>query len=179
MDIREVKTRRSIHNAFLEIRSKKPLEKITVKELSEKAEISKATFYLHYHDIYDLSEQLQKDFISTIIDLVPDPDAFLDDMVGAHKVLNSAIISNISIIDILFSGSQRSVLSVLVEGEIKKAIFEKHPEFENDAAVNTKLSFLIMGSFYAYLHNSSIFPSDKVNQTILEMLERINKAVEE
>ena len=55
MDLRTEKTKRSIINSFLELRSRKPLEKITVKELSEKAEINKATFYLHYHDIYDLS----------------------------------------------------------------------------------------------------------------------------
>ena len=51
MDLRVEKTKRSIINAFLNLRSRKPLEKITVKELSEIAQINKATFYLHYHDI--------------------------------------------------------------------------------------------------------------------------------
>ena len=45
-------------NAFLELRSKKALEKITVRELCEKAEINKSTFYTHFRDIYDLSEYL-------------------------------------------------------------------------------------------------------------------------
>ncbi|MBR3282470.1 MAG: TetR/AcrR family transcriptional regulator [Ruminococcus sp.] len=45
MDMRIEKTRRSIINAFLQLRAKKPLEKITVKELSALAEINKATFY--------------------------------------------------------------------------------------------------------------------------------------
>lgn len=143
MDHREVKTKRSIHNAFLELRSKKPLEKISIKELSEKAEISKATFYLHYHDIYDLSEHLQQEVITKIIELVPDPDAFLCDMYTAHKALQTAFLSNKTMIDILFSGSQESKLSVLFENEMKKALFQKHPEYENDVAINTKLSFLI------------------------------------
>ena len=56
MDMRIEKTRRSIINAFLQLRAQKPLEKITVKELSALAEINKATFYLHYRDIYELSE---------------------------------------------------------------------------------------------------------------------------
>ena len=55
MDLRTERTKRSIINAFLELRSQKPLEKITVKELSELAFINKATFYTHYQDIYDLS----------------------------------------------------------------------------------------------------------------------------
>lgn len=41
MDKRITKTKRSIINAFLELRSKKAIEKITVKELCEKAEINK------------------------------------------------------------------------------------------------------------------------------------------
>ena len=56
MDLREKKTKRNIRNAFIELRAKKPLERISIKELAELAEISKATFYLHYKDIYDLSE---------------------------------------------------------------------------------------------------------------------------
>lgn len=41
MDLRAQRTRRSIINAFIELRALKPLEKITVKELSERALITK------------------------------------------------------------------------------------------------------------------------------------------
>ena len=50
MDLREKKTKRSIKNAFIKLRSSKPLERITIKELVDLAEISKATFYLHYNN---------------------------------------------------------------------------------------------------------------------------------
>ena len=58
MDIRMEKTEKAIKNAFIELRSKKPLEKITVKELCSLACINKSTFYSHYEDIYALSEVL-------------------------------------------------------------------------------------------------------------------------
>ena len=70
MDLRTERTKRSIINAFLELRSKKPLEKITVKELSELAFINKATFYTHYQDIYDLSEQLETEFVTNILNQI-------------------------------------------------------------------------------------------------------------
>ena len=41
MDLRIKKTKNNIHNAFLQLRAKKPLERISVKELCEIAEISK------------------------------------------------------------------------------------------------------------------------------------------
>ena len=68
MDIRIHKTRTSIYNAFFTLREKKELEKITIKELTELAKISKQTFYLHYKDIYDLSEQIEKKLINELME---------------------------------------------------------------------------------------------------------------
>ena len=59
MDLRIEKTERGIKNAFIELRSRKPLEKITVRELCELACINKSTFYSHYKDIYDLSDSME------------------------------------------------------------------------------------------------------------------------
>ena len=74
MDLRVERTRKSIHNAFIQLRSKKPLEKISVKELSELAYINKATFYSHYKDIYDLSDNLEDELIASIIKTMPNPE---------------------------------------------------------------------------------------------------------
>ena len=61
MDLRIEKTEKGIRNAFIELRSSKPLEKITIKELCEHAYINKSTFYSHYKDIYDLSERMEEE----------------------------------------------------------------------------------------------------------------------
>ena len=70
MDQREIKTKRAIKNAFLMLRAQKPIEKITIRELAALAEISKATFYLHYQDIYDLSEQIGKEVLTNILNSI-------------------------------------------------------------------------------------------------------------
>lgn len=49
IDLRVVKTKENITHSFLELLEKKSIEKITVKELCEKARISRNTFYQHYH----------------------------------------------------------------------------------------------------------------------------------
>ncbi len=51
-------TKKAITNAFVQLISEKPLNKITVKELSELCGITRRTFYYHYQDIYDLVEKL-------------------------------------------------------------------------------------------------------------------------
>lgn len=74
MDLRIQKTKNSIFSAFIELRAAKPLEKITIRELTQKANISKQTFYLHFKDIYDLSEYLENDAITSLIADIPNPD---------------------------------------------------------------------------------------------------------
>lgn len=58
MDLRIKKTKRAIRSAFAELIKEKPMEKITVKEIAERAEINKTTFYAHYETVYDLVDQL-------------------------------------------------------------------------------------------------------------------------
>ena len=132
MDLRIEKTERGIKNAFIELRSRKPLEKITVKELCESARINKSTFYAHYKDIYDLEH----------------PAEFARELLMAY-------ISQNSLTAILFSGSQANHFADSIERSIKQMIFEKYPEFEEDTAMNVMLSFCIQGSYHAYQKNRS------------------------
>ena len=77
MDLRIERTRKCIKDAFIELRKTKPIEKITIKELAVLASINKATFYSHYTDIYDLSEQLEKETISSIVEKIPHIDCLI------------------------------------------------------------------------------------------------------
>ena len=55
-------TERAIHEAFIELLSKKALDRITVRDITEQAGISRNTFYYHYQDIPALLEDiLEKD----------------------------------------------------------------------------------------------------------------------
>lgn len=93
MDLRIERTRKSIINAFIELRARKPLEKISIKELSELAYINKATFYAHYSDIYDLAEQLENEAIASVIQSIPDPNKLLTNPKEGTAELTNAMIS--------------------------------------------------------------------------------------
>lgn len=59
-DLRVQKTIEAIQEAFRNMICEMPPDKITVKELSERARINRKTFYLHYTSIEDLyNEMLQ------------------------------------------------------------------------------------------------------------------------
>lgn len=65
-DQRSRVTRQMIEQAFLLLLDKKPVSAITVKELSELAQINRGTFYLHYLDIYDLLEKMEADILDEL-----------------------------------------------------------------------------------------------------------------
>lgn len=67
MDLRIKKTKRAIRSAFFELIKEKPLEKITVREIAERAEINKTTFYAHYETVYDLVDQLEQEAVAEVI----------------------------------------------------------------------------------------------------------------
>ena len=171
MDLREKKTKRSIYNAFLQLRTKKPLERISVKELCELAEISKATFYLHYRDIYDLSETLQLNVIKDILGYLSSPGKLLEDPVRANNEILSGCYANGSIVSILFGDSQFSRLPECINSEIKNTLFREHPELKNDIQANVRITFQIMGGFYVYHEYNRQFGHENVSSAISKLLE--------
>lgn len=108
MDLRIQKTKNSIFSAFIELRAAKPLEKITIRELTQKANISKQTFYLHFKDIYDLSEYLENDAITSLVADIPNPDLIITDPAAAARLLCTAFITQGHLFNILFPDDDRS-----------------------------------------------------------------------
>lgn len=151
MDLRVQRTKRNIINAFIELRAKKPIEKITIKELSELAFINKATFYTHYKDIYDLSEQLENEAIEAMLNDIPHPEDLILHPKNGIAELTAAILNPGKLFDILFSGSRKSVLLDRLESNLKNRIYRDFPEYETSLEKRLILTFLIQGSFHAFL----------------------------
>lgn len=60
-DRRTLKTRKAIYNAFMQLVTEKELHKVTVQEISDIADINRATFYKHFLDVYDLYDKLEQE----------------------------------------------------------------------------------------------------------------------
>lgn len=59
MDRRVKRTKKAIKEAFFYFLEKKEISKITIFDISERADIGRGTFYSHYKDIYDLYDQIE------------------------------------------------------------------------------------------------------------------------
>ncbi|MCL6573039.1 MAG: TetR/AcrR family transcriptional regulator [Bacillus sp. (in: Bacteria)] len=65
-DRRIIRTKRMIRDALTVLMEEKGFEGITVRDLTDRANINRGTFYLHYRDKYDLLEQSEDEIITEI-----------------------------------------------------------------------------------------------------------------
>ena len=169
MDIRKKKTLRAISQAFCALRKQKKLEAITVTELCARAEISKATFYLHYRDIFDLSMKLQQEVIQRVFSRIENPMTILTDSMAFMTQIVSAFESEKEWMNTLFSDSQAAEIPIKIESYLKDYIFAQTPELKDDAKTNIYLSYHIQGSYYAYLENEQKWGCSQIIKIISEI----------
>lgn len=67
-------TKQRIKTAFFSLLKEKDINKIYVSEIVRTADISRATFYLHYFDVNDLIQQIENEIILSIISKISEFD---------------------------------------------------------------------------------------------------------
>ncbi len=152
----------------MKLRAEKPLERITVRELCDCAEVGKATFYLHYHSVYDLSEQLQRKVVDDILAAIEHPRLILTDTQRFTREFALALFAQHEVIDVLFSGGQEGVLPHAIEEGIREHLFELLPSVRDNVRLNVLLTYQIQGSYHAYHAYASQGWDDEVFSVIAE-----------
>ncbi|NTW95351.1 MAG: TetR/AcrR family transcriptional regulator [Erysipelotrichaceae bacterium] len=64
-------TRQNIIDAFWSLYCEKTIDKITVKEITQKAGYNRSTFYEYFHDAYDVLDKLEETLIPNLSELPP------------------------------------------------------------------------------------------------------------
>lgn len=158
MDLRVEKTRAAIINAFLALRAKKPLEKITVKELCALARINKSTFYTHFADLYALADALETEVVASILAGIAHPELAFEQPARFTEELFLAYHAQSALLNTLFSGSRSGRLVGKLEEGLKALIFARRPAYRGRPVPDIVLSYLIYGGYYAYTNNRAYDP---------------------
>ena len=66
MDRRKRKTRIAIQNACIQLLQEKEFDAITISDIAERADINRATFYLHFIDKHDMLDQFEQEIMDAI-----------------------------------------------------------------------------------------------------------------
>ena len=64
LDRRVRKTKKAMLQALTKLMSKKKINSITVKELTDLADVNRSTFYLYYKDIFDMVDQIETELVN-------------------------------------------------------------------------------------------------------------------
>ena len=70
MDRRVRKTRATLRACLGKLLKTRKIQDISVKEISEMADINRGTFYLHYRDVYDLLSHIESDVLKQFSELL-------------------------------------------------------------------------------------------------------------
>ncbi|MDR2106310.1 MAG: TetR family transcriptional regulator C-terminal domain-containing protein [Coriobacteriales bacterium] len=65
-DRRVTYTRTALRDALIELMHNQHISGITVKSICERADVNRSTFYLHYHDQYDLLHQVEHEVLEAL-----------------------------------------------------------------------------------------------------------------
>ena len=150
VDRRVRKTRRQIRECLITLLKEKKVQDITVRELTDMADLNRGTFYLHYKDVFDLLEkteaELQEDFNQLVckhdaVDLKQRPSVIFNE-------IYSLVYDNADLIEILLgeNGDLNFVnrLKQLIREKCLKDWMEVFRS-GNAAAFDAFFSFIVSG----------------------------------
>lgn len=178
-----VRTKKWIRQAFMELVSEKQdIDKISVTELAERADISKTTFYYHYEDIYSVAEEMENELISAIaenlegIERSPEHDygsqlrAFLGFLKKNEPVYRLMIrCKGFS----YFSGKLKKILATIIEKNAPSLPFSRD---ENIRAV--QLCFLTSACVdvvVEYFRGGFDLSLDEVGDVVIEAMDKLQR----
>lgn len=79
------KTKTKLRETFWQLYLEKPIEKISVREIVEKAHYNRSTFYEYYSDIYSVLEEIENELFEGLFgnktQLILDYDISLDELI--------------------------------------------------------------------------------------------------
>ena len=169
MDLRIVKTKYQIKEAFLMLRDKLTPDKIKIKDLCEAAMINKTTFYKHYTDLTALSDEIDDSAVSNVMSNFKDKDKLFENPKAYTAGLLHSLEREASNLKLVFRGKY-DILSAKLEKKLYSCYGSRVKTFEDEI----RLSFVIGGCVKVI--NDYLFTEKKYDMA--ELIEYTTKIVE-
>ena len=170
----------AMETAFISLLRKKPLEKISVTELCQKAGVNRSTFYAHYLDVYDLMDQVTNGFIQKmfrdIVVSIGEPDTELVSPNG-HPLIIKALqttLENRDLCQLLVN--TRSGISMKLVEEVCQWGHTRYDSFSENRNANYDDSYTMMIGgvivlWYEWICSDFAAPKEKLAIEITRFIE--------
>lgn len=168
-DRRIKRTKNNIYHALSALLLDKDIRSITVKELCERADVNKSTFYLHFLDIYDCKEKWQNEKFDEILsnvdnfsldEIVHDPDAYIAAVVDYFS-------ENLSFYKKLAASPLAAEFTYNLKLRLQEKIVESNGlDLKNNQMEITLVSFIMGGLLDSCLINLTNFDTDHISSIL-------------
>lgn len=168
-------TKRLLRESLLELLQEKPVDHITVKELCERAELNRSTFYAYYTDVPALYEEMGNELADALLEHIQT----MNDQSGLNtELMLTYIRDNYEMFRLLvycdhYTDLNQSIIKRIFQGFFNislKGDFHNVPE-EREYA----LQFIFMGGtgvIHRWVQNDCDLPPRQVAQLIDAMIAR-------
>ncbi|TQR39657.1 TetR/AcrR family transcriptional regulator [Lysinibacillus sphaericus] len=168
-DPRAIRSKRVFKEAVVDILIENPdISKLTVQKIAQRAELNRATFYLHFIDINDLLKQVVYDMFDDLLSEMS-PSLQIDNLNNQEQL--------ITFLDYFYK--HRKILAVLFEhpGFIKKLhrtlkdliVIQRKSEGADSTLSMDILASSILGIIMWWLRNGVHFSSEYIASQIIEL----------
>lgn len=168
-------TKENIIEAFWKLYAEKPIEKITIQELMNKAGYHRSVFYVYFKDIYDLLEQEEKNLISTLEQILPEVlSVIVNNSAASVEYISDDIYKhfekNFFKVDILLRNHGDLSFLFKIKKLFKKILQDLVYFPDNDYKANLSMEFFINGHLnallYLYKHYNKVKLEDYLKMVI-------------
>lgn len=174
-DKRFISNQKALIVALVALVKEKPLNDITVIEVSQRAKVHRSTFYRHYHDIYDMKakieEALAKDF-ACAIRLPHSLQSSKDLRVLCYRILRFVVEYN-EVFQFLFSQLDNEFLL----HKFQSILFETFYIPEEHKNPMDQFSYMyvfagLMSALQKWLQQGQPVPMDDLVKTLMENMQK-------
>lgn len=177
-DLRIIKTRKLIRDAFIKLMDRKGFHGITINNIADMAMINRSTFYLHYTDKYDLLQQTMEEAIQNILQLVApethiidgklEYDSFVQNINSIlETIANDALLYKIILNDKEMSGISKEFEDALIEK--LDICFPDHILISRDLFLEL-LTSLYISAIRWWLNNDMKYSPNFVSEQLVKLL---------
>lgn len=155
-DRRTIKTKKSIRNAFACLLNEKNISSITIKEIADKADINRKTFYNYYAGTWQIVNEIEDELISSLNNLLANFN-FSKDMNNSYflfEKLTSLINSDFDFYSHLMNVEINTSLIMKMMNTIRKNMMNALSEkinIDNDL-LDTSIDYITAGMLSVYQH---------------------------
>ena len=147
IDPRKQKTRKALLDALAELLTDKELPKVTVQEISDKAQVNRVTFYNHFLDVYDLNDQLENEVLQDMAFFLLSLEDLPSDKVFTRTI--DYVDKNRTVFRLIFSpngtGQLRQKLYKMIDGIFRQTQAEKQHSDLKDLQLEYLASYRSQG----------------------------------